>query len=289
MGSADRPGGLPLGFPPSLSKQLIIAGAHRSGTSVTAQLLHRAGLFLGDHLDPPSPSNPYGLFEDREFQALLNAILLDNGTTWQVTRRFLPVISPTRWSQLRELVSRREAEHAVWGWKEPRTCLFLEIWKHILPDAKCLAVYRHFADSSYSLERRAASELFSGVRDPRVHRRFWQEPDLALRIWLTHNEALLSFARSHPRDVLVVSFDSLRGGLPVIQLIEERWRLGLSDHSFSEVFDPQVTSEGQGRRRLSDPSLAERLDATLGELRALEDERSKPRRDEAEVGVVDAR
>ena len=274
MGSADPLSGLPLVFQPSLSKQLIIAGAHRSGTSVTAQLLHRAGLFLGDHLDPPSPSNPYGLFEDREFQALLNAILLDNGTTWQVTRRFLPVISPTRWSQLRELVSRRQAEHTVWGWKEPRTCLFLEIWKHILPDAKCLAVYRHFADSSYSLERRAASELFSGVRDPRVHRRFWQEPDLALRIWLTHNEALLSFARRHPRDVLVVSFDSLRGGLPVIQLIEERWRLGLTHLSFSEVFDPQVTSERKGRQLLSDPSLAERLDGTLAELQALEHETS---------------
>jgi hypothetical protein len=271
-----------------LGRQLIITGAHRSGTSVTAQLLHRSGLFLGDDLDPPSPSNPYGHFEDREFQALHNAIMLDNGTTWQVTRRFLPVISPTRWAQLRELVARREAEHSVWGWKEPRTCLLLEVWKHILPEAKCLGVYRHFADSSYSLERRAASELFSGVRDPRVHRRFWQEPDLALRIWLTHNEALLSFARRHPRDVLVVSFDSLRGGLPVIQLIEERWGLGLTDRSFSEVFDRKMTSERPGRQPLSDPGLAERLETTLGELQTLEQETSKPGRDEPNVGVVNA-
>jgi hypothetical protein len=255
---------------------------------VTAQLLHQSGLFLGDDLDPPSSSNPYGHFEDREFLALQNAILLDNGTTWQVTRRFLPVISPARWTQLRELVARREEEHPVWGWKEPRTCLFLEIWKHILPDAKCLGVFRNFADSSYSLERRAASELFRGVRDPRVHLRFWREPDLAVRIWLAYNEALLSFARRHPRDVLVVSFESLRGGLPLVQLVEERWGLGLTDRSFSEGFDQQVTSERPGRQPLSDPTLAERLHATLGELKALEEKTSKRGREEADVGVLDA-
>jgi Sulfotransferase family len=271
-----------------LSKQLIIAGAHRSGTSATAQLLHRAGLFLGEHLDPPSPSNPYGLFEDREFQAWHNAILLDNGTTWQVTRRFLPVISPTRWNQLRKLVARREAEHPLWGWKEPRTCLLLEIWKHILPNAKCLGVYRHFADSSYSLERRAASELASGVRDPRVHRRFSQEPDLAPRIWLAHNEALLSFARRHPGDVLIVSFESLRGGFPLVELLQERWRLGLTERSFSDVFDPKVTSERPGPQPLSDPRLAERLEITFAELQTLEQETAEPGRKEANAGVVDA-
>ena len=121
-----------------------------------------------------------------------------------------------------------------------------------------------------------------------MHRRFWQEPDLALRIWLAHNEALLSFASRHPRDVLVVSFESLRGGLPVIQLIEERWELGLTDRSFSEVFDQQVTSGRPGRQPLSDPSLAERLDTTLGELQALEEKTSERGPHQADVGVVDA-
>jgi len=253
-----------------VAEQLIIAGAHRSGTSVTARLLDRAGLFLGYDLDPPSPSNPYGLFEDREIQRLHNAILLDNGSTWQVSRRFLPVINPTRWGQLRDLIERREAEHELWGFKEPRTCLFIEIWKDILPRAKCLIVFRHFSDSAYSLERRAANELFAGIRDPAIHRRFWDEPDLALRIWLTHNEALLTYAERHPADVMAVSMETLRGGFPLIAELNGRWSLGLDECRFEDVFDAEVTSARPGRPTLYNMELGDRLNDTLEQLRALE-------------------
>ena len=267
-----------------MGEQLIIAGAHRSGTSVTARLLDRAGLFLGYDLDPPSPSNPYGLFEDREIQRLHNAILLDNGSTWQVSRRFLPVINPTRWGQLRDLIERRESEHELWGFKEPRTCLFLEIWKNILPRAKSLIVFRHFSDSAYSLERRAANELFAGVRDPAIHRRFWQEPDLALRIWLTHNEALLTFAERHPADVMAVSMQTLRGGFPLVGQLNDRWGLGLDDLGFEEVFDEKVTSSRPGRPTLYDAGLAERLERTMDELEALERRTLHERSEVADAG-----
>jgi hypothetical protein len=255
-----------------VGNQLIIAGAHRSGTSATARLFQRAGLFLGDELDRPSASNPYGLFEDREMQQLHEGILQDNGTNWQVTRRLLPVVSPARWNQLRSLVRRREAEHELWGFKDPRACLFLELWKRLLPDAKCVVVFRRFADSTRSLERRAANELFTGVRNPAVHRRFWQEPDLAVRIWLAHNEALAAFCRRHPEDVIVGSFASLRDGLPIVRAVEDRWQLGLTDVAFADVFDERVTSGRSGRQPLSDLRLGERLDATLAELEALERE-----------------
>jgi hypothetical protein len=232
--------------------------------------LDRCGLFLGYELDPPTPSNKYGLFEDKEIQRFHHEILLDNGLTWQVTRRPLLVINPDRWGRLREVIERREAEHSLWGFKEPRACLFLEVWKRLLPEAKCLIVYRHFADSAYSLERRAASELFAGVRDPTIHRRFWQEPDLALRIWLSHNEALLAYAREHPDDVVVVSFGSLRRGFPLMQYLEERWELGLQPGSFSDVFDKTATSNRAGRPVLHDPEVGERLESTLQRLIELE-------------------
>ncbi len=61
-----------------MSDQLIIAGFHRSGTSVTAQLLHGAGLFLGYELLEALPSNPYGHFEDREVVELDRQILADD-------------------------------------------------------------------------------------------------------------------------------------------------------------------------------------------------------------------
>ena len=67
-------------------------------------------------------------------------ILGDNGLTWLVDRPLLPVVGEARWARMRAMVERRNAEHALWGFKDPRTCLFMMPWKYLLPDAKVLLV-----------------------------------------------------------------------------------------------------------------------------------------------------
>lgn len=252
-----------------MSEQLIIAGFHRSGTSATAQLLHRAGLFLGYELLEANSSNPYGHFEDREVVDLHHEILTDNGLSWLVGEPFLPVVNESRWRRMREIIERRNAEHRLWGFKDPRACLFMMLWKHLLPDAKVLLVYRHFLESTHSLSRRHSANLFQEQGNLYIHRKFWEEPDLALRMWLTHNEALLAFARSYPEDTLAVSLDMIRDGFPVGWAVERRWNLGLKDVPVSEVFDPRITARRSRRQPVSDPSLIERVRATWKSLEDL--------------------
>jgi hypothetical protein len=231
-----------------LSDQLIVAGFHRSGTSATAQLLHRAGLFLGDELLEALPSNPYGHFEDEEVVALHHQILADNDMTWLVDEPFVPVVDERRWQQMRQLVECRNIEHRLWGFKDPRACLFLALWKYLLPNAKVLLVYRHFSGSTYSLARRHSALLFSGTISGFLHRRFWEEPDLALRMWLTYNKALLAFARANPDDTMAVSMNMIRDGFPLVWAIERRWNLGLEDVSVGEVFNPAASVERPRRQ-----------------------------------------
>ncbi len=76
-----------------MGDQLIVAGFHRSGTSLTCQLLHHAGLFLGYDLLGPAFSNPHAHFEDIEILNFHRQILVDNGQTWLVSKPFLPVIT----------------------------------------------------------------------------------------------------------------------------------------------------------------------------------------------------
>jgi hypothetical protein len=234
---------------------LIIAGFHRSGTSAAAQLLHRAGLFLGYELLQALPSNPYGHFEDREIVDLHHGILADNDLTWLVGEPFLPVVSEARWQSMRQIIERRNAEHALWGFKDPRACLFIMLWKYLLPDMKILLVYRHFSESTHSLGQRHSSDLFLRRGNSYIHRRFWEEPDLALRMWLVHNKALLAFARAYPQDTLTVSMDMIRDGFPVIWAINRRWNLGLEDVPVGEVYDPRITARRSRRQLVSDRSL----------------------------------
>jgi hypothetical protein len=256
-----------------LSDQLIVAGFHRSGTSLLCQLLHRAGLFLGYDLVGAAFSNPRGHFEDIEVFSLHEQILADNGQTWMVSEPFLPVITESHWRRMERIIQRRDAEHNLWGFKDPRVCLFMMSWKHLLPNAKALLIYRHFSDTTYSLGRRQSTELFSKPTGPeRMYRRFWEEPDLALRMWLTHNEALLTFARAYPEDTLAVSLNMVQSGFPVIRVVNQRWGLGLNEVPTSEVFDPAVTERRPGRQPLSDGRLIDRVDATWEALERLREQ-----------------
>jgi len=156
-------------------------------------------------------------------------------------------------------------------------------WKHLLPNAKTLLVYRHFSDTTYSLGRRQSVEL---LRDPagitRKYRRFWEEPDLALRMWLTSNEALLSFARVHPEDTLAVSLDMVQDGFPVIKAVNLRWGLGLDEVPASQVFDPAATRRRPGRQPISDRGLIDRVEETWQALERLS-ERTRRTVEEAKI------
>jgi hypothetical protein len=65
-----------------MSEQLKITGFHRSGTSATAQLLQRAGLFFGYELLEALPSNPCDHSEDREVVNLHQQILAGDVWAW---------------------------------------------------------------------------------------------------------------------------------------------------------------------------------------------------------------
>jgi hypothetical protein len=252
-----------------LTDQLIVAGFHRSGTSATAQLLHRAGLFLGDELLEALPSNPYGHFEDKEVVDIHHNILADNDLTWLVDRPFVPVVDGRRWRQIQDLTERRNTTHRLWGFKDPRACLFLPLWKYLLPNAKVLLVYRHFSGSTYSLARRHSALLLSGTISGFLHRRFWEEPDLALRMWLVHNRALLAFARAHPEDTLAVSMDMIGDGFPLVWAVERRWNFGLGDVPVGEVFDPAATVERPRRQPVSDRRIIGEVESTWRDLEEL--------------------
>jgi len=255
-----------------MDQQLIIAGFHRSGTSLVAQLMHRAGLFLGYKLLGALPSNPYGHYEDLAIIRMHDRILADHGLTWQVDVPFIPVIGKSYWDEMQQIVDQRQYEHELWGFKDPRVCLFLGPWKYLLPNAKVVMVYRHYADTTFSLARRHSRDIFMQRGPQHMHRRFWEKPDFALRMWLVHNRALLSFCHKHPHDSMVIALDVLQKGFPLVAAVKRRWDLPLGDAYVGEVYDAQVTKKTPYRQHICDESLVEPIWKTWQELERLSGE-----------------
>ena len=252
-----------------MSGPLIVAGFHRSGTSAVARLFHQAGAHMGDDLVGERLSNPLGHYEDVTMVRLHDTLLADNGRTWQVDEEMLPAVSADRWEEMRALAGARERDHPLWGFKDPRVCLFLQVWKHLLPDARVVVVFRHYAEAVGSLHRREARLALSGAEPVALHRRFWEVPALALRMWLVHNRALLGFAGAHGRDVLAVSFDALRAGMPLVAAAEARWGMGLRPMPTFEAVQPGYPLPEHPPLRPASAALLEEADEVLAVLEDL--------------------
>lgn len=239
------------------SRHVIVAGFHRSGTSMTAQVLGRAGLHLGDTLLLPDAFNQDGFFEDADIVEAHDDLLADAGHDWQYVDDDLPPVPGHRLANLRRIAAERDHRHAVWGFKDPRVCLFLEAWREVLDDPVVLVVYRDPSSAAASLRNRATREVVMTPPAPEAVR-FWSDPALAPRMWLRHNRALVDYAIAHPERSVVVDQDAILAGFPLVQTLNERFRLGL-DASASTG----IRSDAQGRFGAAPPGSPRDLEAEI--------------------------
>lgn len=128
----------------AVSKQIIVLGMHRSGTSMIAGVLHHLGVMMGEDLVIGSTTEqPAGYFEDREFMHLNESILTQAGGGWMHPPGPRSIESVTAYNdKIQELIERRNSQHQVWGWKDPRTVLTLPCYLPYLSSPRLVVVRR---------------------------------------------------------------------------------------------------------------------------------------------------
>jgi hypothetical protein len=183
------------------SRSICILGMHRSGTSAVARAINLLGVFMGEDskMMPPSADNPGGFWEHIEINNFQVRLMSRLKQDWDITEPL-----PVGWqksnaihsfkNQLAKLVSRNFDGHALWGWKEPRSCLLLPLWREILAEAQtelsCVFAVRNPVDVANSLMRRDAISF-----------------DRALGIWFHYN--LVALKESAGLPIVFMSYDRL--------------------------------------------------------------------------------
>lgn len=249
---------------------VVITGMHRSGTSLLASAMQAAGVAIGDDLLGASESNVHGHFEDLGFLDFHEGVFEDHDCTWyDVTPSTNLTISPERREQADTLVAAR-AHLPVWGWKDPRTCMFLDFWETLLPQAKFVFIFRRPDEVIASLQRRQDQHLFHHFRGAWVLRKLGFSTfraRFALEKWTQYNSAIIDFARRRPDRCRVVESTELMSQLPpVIRHMRESWGLPVNDIDLGTILDDRLM------RAAGDPGLerCSRSAATiLAELRQL--------------------
>lgn len=141
-------------------KTIIILGMHRSATSMIAKGLHGIGVFMGSDLLPPSKHNQWGHFEDREFVHLNDRILHSAGGKWDNPPLESNILAQADnyGPDIERLIKTRmdsvSDEYPVWGWKDPRTTLTIELYMPYVVNPHFIACYREPQEVAKSLFNR---------------------------------------------------------------------------------------------------------------------------------------
>lgn len=186
----------------SHSAPVFILGMHRSGTSHLASRVQALGVRIGQKLVGAKAGNPRGHFEDEEIldfhEALIAARIVEKDSAFDrsmmVQGNFTSPWTDEEREQAARLVESRDRS-GLWGWKEPRTALFIDQWTRMLPGLKGIVIYRHPL----------------AVHDSALRRGHW---DLALypaqvfEAYARYNNGLLTAIERDPESYIVINADS---------------------------------------------------------------------------------
>jgi hypothetical protein len=182
-----------------LTRGAVVLGMHRSGTSAATRLVNLLGLSLGrGPMVPSTDGNPRGHWESLRLRDVNEAVLTAFGGNWAGP----PPLEPG-WEREPRLdplrVEARDAFAEVyrgagpWVWKDPRTCITLPFWEHVLEvEPVVLLVHRNPLEVVDSLARR--DELTKVV---------------SMALWERHVRDSLRNSDGHP--VHVSSVDEVLG------------------------------------------------------------------------------
>ena len=134
-------------------KTVVVLGMHRSGSSLTSGLLEALGVDMGERLMAESRANPVGYFEDKAFLRLNRQILHAAGGTWYdppPPDAIRAQHEPFR-AEVEALVRGRPG---LWGWKDPRTSLTLEVYLGHLSSPHVVVTHRDPEAIAQSLVKR---------------------------------------------------------------------------------------------------------------------------------------
>lgn len=157
-------------------KVVCILGMHRSGTSMITRVINLMGVYLGkteNMMAADENINAAGFWEHTEIVKIHEEILKELNSSWKST---MPL--PDNWWELASikkykdkligLIKNEFSNVSIWGFKDPRTCILLPLWKEIFKNLDIEPMFvislRNPIDIANSLIKRDSFSLNYSVR-----------------------------------------------------------------------------------------------------------------------------
>lgn len=144
--------------------QIIVLGAHRSGTSLVTRLINMMGAYfaIGETALGANEENPKGFWERWDVIAANDELLAHYGCEWDKLEKWkftdsIPKKDEKALTETSEKIGKIVMEldsNRPWVVKDPRMCLTFPYWKKHLEVPVVVAVYRNPLEIARSLKTR---------------------------------------------------------------------------------------------------------------------------------------
>lgn len=146
--------------------QIIVLGAHRSGTSLVTRIINMMGAYFASEQSSIgfNDENPKGFWERKDVIACNDSLLAGWECSWSNLAPLLeqPEATPEQQNTIKNIVLEMDA-HRPWVMKDPRLCATLPVWRPYLEIPVCVMVYRDPLEIARSLQIRNGFSLQYGL------------------------------------------------------------------------------------------------------------------------------
>ncbi len=182
---------------------ILITGAARSGTSLTAGIIAMSGAF-GGNVTGPTNYNKKGQFENTHIRQNITKPYLESMSADKLGQRPLPDIKklhafPELQGQVERTMRREGYVDGPWYYKGAKMCLVWPVWHAAFPGAKWIVVRRNAEDIAASCLRtpfmRAFKTAEGWVGWVHEHEKRFQEMDQVgslMEVTEIHTERLIA-------------------------------------------------------------------------------------------------
>jgi len=172
---------------PSAPAPVVIGATGGSGTRVMAEVLRKAGWFLGNRVHPDNEDSvPIGWFLTKWLKRLKDFPNVDSHTVAGASRDFERML----------YLHRRGISSPVarWGWKNPRSLWLIPFLVHRFPELKFIHMIRDARDMMLSENIYFLRQNGHWLLGPD----WWRNPEAAqLELWRISNKRAVEFAQQY--------------------------------------------------------------------------------------------
>ena len=147
-------------------KTCVVIGMHRSATSLVAKALANE-IDMGAVFRPIA-DQPAGNWENLDFMQLNIDILKAAGGSWDKppSHEAIMAVKSRFKKRIKRLVGKFNEKHqpdGIWGWKDPRTVLTIELYKPFLINPHYITIFRNPQEVAKSLQKRNGFSIEFGL------------------------------------------------------------------------------------------------------------------------------